>query len=103
VRGTGSQISFAQKANDVWYFLLSSSLDHNPQTYVLLRRYSAPCDLTPDFAQIGLGCWQNAEPDGGEHTPTVGYNFTDEPQGTTGLQIPARTLWLNPTESKLAQ
>jgi hypothetical protein len=102
-----NQISFTQGTNGGWYFMESSFPHlHNPLAYRFLHNYTAPCDLTPDFAQIGVACWESADPappDFVQHIPAISVNFTDTPKGgINGLLIPARVLVMNPSELKLA-
>jgi hypothetical protein len=53
---TSNQISFNQGANDVWYFMESKSLIHDPITYSFLPIYTAPCDHGPHGLGNGEAC-----------------------------------------------
>jgi len=40
IQDTGNEISFSQGAKGVWYFLESSSTEHDPLTYRLMGHYA---------------------------------------------------------------
>jgi hypothetical protein len=95
VRATNSQISFNQKANGVWYFMESSSLQHNPQTYRLFPNYTAPCAGNPDDPLIdGTACWRPLD----SYIPVVGVNFTDQ----TLARVPPHSVYAHPAPDTLA-
>jgi hypothetical protein len=102
---TGNQISFNQGANGVWYFLRSSSLAHQPNTYKFLSAYFEPCvsDSSSHFAE-GMACWQNPNLERGIFPiPLVGVNFTFSTQFPNGaFGIPARSVFLHPSTTELA-
>lgn len=78
------QISFAQGANGVWYFMESESRVHEPSVYRLLPQFLAPCQ-NPEGIFAGVSCWQGSE----AHMPDcsrlgcglkteVAFNFTNK-------------------------
>ena len=62
VLATSNEISFSQGANDVWYFLESASLTHDPFTYSRLSHYTVFCDFDP-VAADGSACLGPADRD----------------------------------------
>ena len=110
IRDTGNQISFSQGANGVWYFLESSSTEHDPLTYRMLGHYGAPCDVNGvngPFAVRGLACWSSVDTDysrGENRSPSVTFNFTDTTiylSGYPDVGIPPKTVVVDPTVAKL--
>lgn len=99
ILGTSNQISFNQGANDVWYFMESTSLEHNPVTYRFLPNYSAIC---PNFSVPldGLACWWDTlEPTNPFAAyPHIGLNFNDQDVDLW----PAQTMLLHPQNNRLA-
>ena len=95
---TNNQISFNQGSNGVWYFLQSSSFQHDPKTYKFLPAYDEPCALSPVSLLIdGLACWRNPIPSAdGNKLPIVGVNSTYATQFPNGWGIPPRSVWIHP-------
>ena len=73
VLGTSNQISFNQAAKGVWYFMQSSSLNHDPSTYSFLPDFANPCQGS---AANAVQCWQNLQGDIG--SPKVIVNPSDK-------------------------
>ena len=99
---TSNQISFNQGANDVWYFMESSSLVHNPATYQLLPKYSASCPSSGGLD--GLACWWDTlEPTNPFAAyPHVGINFNDHDVTDPGRGVwPSHTMLLHPQNTRL--
>jgi hypothetical protein len=69
VLGTLNQISFNQGANGVWYFMESSSLEHDPSTYRFFPNFTSPCSDTTAPHQI---CWNDVLGHG--QSPAVSVN-----------------------------
>jgi len=99
---TSNQISFNQGANDVWYFMESSSLVHNPATYQLLPKYSASCPGSGNLD--GLACWWDTfDPTNPNAAlPHVGINFNSHDVDDPGRGIwPSHTMLLHPYNTRL--
>ncbi|MCP3915967.1 MAG: hypothetical protein GY711_10465 [bacterium] len=86
--------------DDVWYFMGSSTLVHDPATYVLLSDFVTDALCVPGIQQWHdplqcpgpcLGC-----------LPTVGINATGLFQRVMGIRWPANTVRLHPMPSQLA-
>lgn len=98
VLGTSNQISFNQGANDVWYFMQSSTLAQIESSYSLLPVYTTPCaEFGSSFN--GLLCYYPTLPDG---FPFIGLNVTATTQSPKTVTWPARTLAMHPAPGKLA-
>ena len=98
-----NQLSFNQGAKGVWFFMESFSTVHDPLTYRLMPDYTAPCaNWNPLVA--GAGCWEstNLNEAGDQHLPFVTVNYTHRPLNLTGIEWPARSLFLNPSPTQLA-
>ena len=98
---TSNQISFNQGANDVWYFMESSSLQHDPVTYQLLPKYSDTC---PGEPTSGVACWWDnhnpTEPNAPFPNIAINFNNFDVIEGENIR--PAHILTLHPENSRLA-
>ena len=101
---TNNQISFNQGSNGVWYFLQSSSFQHDPKTYKFLSEYSSPCKSNPIQVLIdGVTCWINPVLDlVGNNAPIVMVNFTYATQFTNNFGIPPRSVVMHPGMGGLA-
>lgn len=56
---SSNQISFNQGSNDVWYFMESHTIGHNPSTYRFIPEYHAPAVfLGGGNTPAGFYCWQ---------------------------------------------
>jgi len=102
VLATSNEISFSQGANDVWYFLESASLIHDPFTYSRLPHYTVFCDFDPSAAD-GAACLGDAERDVvGNRLPAVGVNFTNAVLPLFTSVLPPRSVLMHPGIEKLA-
>jgi hypothetical protein len=102
ISATGNQISFNQGSQGVWYFMASSSLEHDPLSYKLIPQYDAPCLGNPAVSEpIGVSCWEDPAhtPD---HSPLIAFNFTNLPQVLGAFTMPPRSLALHPAPDRLA-
>jgi hypothetical protein len=85
---------------EVWYFMGSSTLVHDPATYFLL-----PSFITKAFLVPGIQQWQDPLNCFGTRAnclSAVGINATDTFQQVFGIGWPANVVRLHPTNSQLA-
>ncbi len=97
---SSNQISFNQGANDVWFFMESQSLVHDPVGYSFLPRYTAPCDHGPHGLGNGEGCWESEHT--ADHDPKAGVNFSDDTHNLVGLVWPPHSFLVHPAPDRLA-
>lgn len=97
---TSNQISFNQGANDVWYFMESKSLIHDPTTYSFLPSYTAPCDHGPHGLGNGEACWESDHTT--DNNPKAGVNFTEDTHILVGVIWPPRSFLLHPAPDRFA-
>jgi hypothetical protein len=102
---TPNQISFNLGANGVWYFMESSSLTHDPLTYIFLPNFTAPCSYGPLGVQNGVECWENASDDfhiSNFEQPKVVLNASGQNQSFLTVNMPANTLAQSPGPFQLS-
>jgi len=78
---TSNEISFNQGSNQVWYFMESASLVHDPTLYRFLSQYLGPCQSSASGDTVnGVGCWHGTKSNIGDvHLATeIAFNFTNE-------------------------
>jgi hypothetical protein len=96
---TGNQVSFNQGARQVWYFMESHALVHNPRIYRFLDQYNAPArPLTGIVIPDGFSCWQDET----LILPDVCFNFNDTPVTLEGFDVPPKTLDMHPGTDRFA-
>ena len=99
----GNQISFDQKSNGVWYFMESTSLLHNPQTYQFMPHYAAACPVAVGLT--GVACmWDTLDPTSSLAIyPNVTVNFNDfEVTDPYSGSRPGHSLTIHPQTTRLA-
>lgn len=104
ILGTSNEISFNQGARDVWYFMESTTLAHDPMTYRFLPNYSSACPTITSPVE-GLACrWDTAEPSNSFAAyPHVGINFHNQAVDDPARgDWPAHTLILHPQSTRFA-
>jgi hypothetical protein len=105
VLGTTNQISFNQGANEVWYFMESSSLAHDPTTYRFLPNFTAPCSYGTLGTATGIECWEDASDAfhiSNFDQPKVLLNASGQNQSFLTVNMPADTLAQSPGPFQLS-
>ena len=99
VQRTSNQISFAQGARGVWYFMESNALKQDPTIYRQMPDYNAPCiNVSGELLTNGVAYWQVAH--SVDNNPRVGVNFTNQTKLVFGQPVPAHVLWLHPAPDR---
>jgi hypothetical protein len=82
-----------QSNANVWYFMESSSLTHDPMTYSLLPEF-----ITDAFYIPGIQQWQGTTPSGGEKNKlsAIGINATGSFQQALTISWPANVVRVHP-------
>jgi pimeloyl-ACP methyl ester carboxylesterase len=83
--------------SNVWYFMQSGSLAHNPTTYSLLPEF-----ITDAFYISGLQQWQGTSGGAKDKLPAVGINATGDFQQVNTISWPAGAVHVHPLPSQLA-
>lgn len=93
VGASSNQISFNQGSNEVWYFMESHTISHNPSTYQFIPEYYAPARLAGGGdAPDGFSCWQ--EPS--IIAQDVCFNFNSTPVTLEGFDVPPGSVDMHP-------
>jgi hypothetical protein len=85
---------------DVWHFMESSSLAHDPKTYKLLSEFIPDAFFIQDVQQ-----WQNpfnCSTSCNDKLPAVGINATGTLQHPTGMDWPAAVVRMHPFPDQLS-
>lgn len=85
---------------DVWHFMESSSLTHDPRTYTLLPEFTSDAFFVQSLEQ-----WQNlfnCSTSCNDKLPAVGINATGTLQALNGLNWPAAVVRMHPQPDQLA-
>ncbi|WP_413934552.1 hypothetical protein [Nitrospira sp. BLG_1] len=98
VLGTLNQISFKQGADDVWYFMESHTIAHNPSTYRFIPEYDAPAIfLGGGFTPAGFSCWHSPS-----ILPDVCVNFNSTPVTLENFNVPPGSVYMHPGEDRFS-
>ena len=93
IASTGNQLSFNQGARDVWYFMESHALVHNPLIYRFISEFNAPGrPATSIVIPDGFSCWQNPS----SIVPDVCFNFNNKPVTLENFDVPPGTVDMHP-------
>lgn len=94
---TQNQIGFDQRTRGVWYFMVSSSANHDARRYRFLREYNAPALPFTDISiPVGFSCWQ--EP--AQVLPDVCFNFNDASVRLESFDVPPHTVDMHPYQDQ---